>query len=232
VGWTGQSGRPFEWRICRTPSRVVDVGALSGREEGVGQGSAGSPQDVFGPITDESAITRMAVTDWLAAPAQQETSRPGIHGEVTAGILIHRLFQSAEILEGRAEDAQFAYARGLLQPEERAALEDIDIDATVTAALVAWRTMRARADIAGLLASGRRLHEVPFSMRTVKAGTPVVLRGAIDCLIQKDDGSIVVVEFKTGRRRSSHQHQLDVYVEAARAMFPGASVEGRLVYPD
>ena len=151
---------------------------------------------------------------------------------MTAGTLVHRLFQSSEILEGRGEDAQFAYARGLLQPEEHVAVEDIDIDATVTTAVLAWRALRARADVAALLASGHRLHEVPFSMRTVKEGALVVLRGAIDCLIQKDDGSIVVVEFKTGRRRSSHQQQLDVYVEAARAIFPGASVEGRLVYPD
>jgi RecB family endonuclease NucS len=69
-------------------------------------------------------------------------------------------------------------------------------------------------------------------MRTVKEGASVVLRGTIDCLIQKDDGCVVVVEFKTGRRRPSHQRQLDVYVEAARALFPGAPVEGRLVYPD
>jgi ATP-dependent exoDNAse (exonuclease V) beta subunit len=92
--------------------------------------------------------------------------------------------------------------------------------------------MRARADVAALLSSGRGLHEVPFSMRMVRESTLVVLRGTIDCLIQKDDGSVVVVEFKTGRRRSSHQQQLEVYVEAARALFPGSSVEGHLVYPD
>jgi hypothetical protein len=34
----------------------------------------------------------------------------------------------------------------------------------------------------------------------------------------------------TGRRRDWHQHQLDLYVRAARCLFPGLAVEGRLVY--
>jgi hypothetical protein len=42
---------------------------------------------------------------------------------------------------------------------------------------------------------------------------------------------VSVVEFKTGRRRPEHQAQLDVYVDAARELFPGVSVSGVLVYP-
>ncbi len=231
VGWTGQSGRPFEWRICRTPAAPGDRSALT-REEGVTEGSDGHPDDAFGPIEDGAAIVRVAVTEWLSDAMGPDAPTRGSDGGATAGLLVHRLFQSAESLQGRDEDAQFAYARGLLNLEEVIACEDIDIDATVTTAVLAWRAMHARADVAALLASGRRLHEVPFSMKMVKEGTVVVLRGAIDCLIQKDDGSVVVVEFKTGRPQSSHQQQLDVYVEAARALFPRASVEGRLIYPD
>jgi ATP-dependent exoDNAse (exonuclease V) beta subunit len=205
---------------------------LNARDEQLAESSADQRDDAFGPIEDGSATRRVAVTEWLSDAAQQDALQLGSPAGVTAGILVHRLFQSAESFEGHDENAQFAYARALLQPEERIAVEDIDIDATVTTAVTAWRAMRARADVAALLASGRRLHEVPFSMRTVKDGTLVVLRGVIDCLIQKDDGSVVVVEFKTGRRRPSHQQQLDVYVAAARGLFPGAAVEGRLVYPD
>jgi ATP-dependent helicase/nuclease subunit A len=230
VGWTGPSGRPFEWRICRTPL-AVEAGVLSALGEGAPGSPDESPHDAFGPLVDRAAIRRVAVTEWLEDAAERNGSQPGNRGDVTAGILIHRLFQSGEILDGCDEDAELAYARGLLRPEERAAIEDIDIDANVTAAVTAWRAMRARADVAALLSSGRRRHEVSFSMRTVKEGASVVLRGTIDCLIEKDDGCVVVVEFKTGRRRSSHQQQLDVYVEAARALFPGARVEGRLVYP-
>ncbi len=125
------------------------------------------------------------------------------------------------------------------------------MDATVAAAVDAWRSLRARSDVAELLASGRRLHEVPFSLLVpasplsnapppspaaeagsrdgVRTAESLILRGTIDCLIRKEDGSIVVVEFKTGRPRAAHRPQLDLYVEAARSLFPGATVEGRLI---
>jgi RecB family endonuclease NucS len=60
------------------------------------------------------------------------------------------------------------------------------------------------------------------------------VRGTIDCLIlnQTDGGAkVVAVEFKTGRKRAEHQQQLDVYVAAARELFPGADVSGVLIYP-
>ena len=124
----------------------------------------------------------------------------------------------------------------LLKPEERAALDDVH--ATAAAAVTAWRSMRTREEVAALLASGSRLHEVPFSLRVAGSSVspaipvgPIVLRGTIDCLIRRDDGSIAVVEFKSGKPQAFHQAQIDLYVEAARALFPQAAVEGRLVYP-
>jgi hypothetical protein len=47
-----------------------------------------------------------------------------------------------------------------------------------------------------------------------------------------NDGSILVVEFKTGRPSRAHQGQLDLYVDSATAIYSGARVEGRLVYVD
>jgi len=96
VGWTGQSGRPFEWRICRAPA-TGDVSMLTAREEGVAE----SPDDAFGPIEDASAIRRVAVTEWLKDATQGDLPTAGNHGGTTAGLLVHRLFQSAESLEGR-----------------------------------------------------------------------------------------------------------------------------------
>ena len=58
-----------------------------------------------------------------------------------------------------------------------------------------------------------------------------VRRGTIDCLIRRPDGSIVVIEFKTGSPSPFHQIQLDIYVRAARALFPGATVSGQVIYP-
>jgi hypothetical protein len=41
---------------------------------------------------------------------------------------------------------------------------------------------------------------------------------------------VLVLELKTGKPLAEHRQQLDVYIGAARALFPGASVEGRLIY--
>jgi hypothetical protein len=38
------------------------------------------------------------------------------------------------------------------------------------------------------------------------------------------------LDFKTGAPRESDQRQLEIYVAAARALFPGSSVTGQLVY--
>jgi len=56
-----------------------------------------------------------------------------------------------------------------------------------------------------------------------------VVRGTIDCLIAAAD-RVTVLEFKTGKPRPQHQAQADVYRAAAQAIFPGFTVESRLVY--
>ena len=73
------------------------------------------------------------------------------------------------------------------------------------------------------------MFELPFS--ATSDGTGPIVRGTIDCLVQKPDGSILVVEFKTGRIRPIHQRQLDLYVAAARQLHPDApAVAGTLLY--
>jgi ATP-dependent helicase/nuclease subunit A len=69
--------------------------------------------------------------------------------------------------------------------------------------------------------------DVPFTMRVGES----VYRGTIDCLIQTAPGTIAVLEFKTGSRCPEHAAQLDFYREAAERLFPGMTIEARLVYP-
>ena len=71
----------------------------------------------------------------------------------------------------------------------------------------------------------------PGATDTVPVGGNQVLTGAIDCLAKVGDGRVRVLEFKTGPPRPEHTWQLEQYVAAARAMFPGMGVEGRLIYP-
>ena len=231
AAWAGQSGRPFDWRICRVPAGGVEPDFAAGASPSPSPGQRSA--DRFGPLADEPQVMRSAVTTWLDDAPELDPAPPGTRRDVMVGILVHRLFKSGRVPDSRDPEAQLTYARGLLQPEERAAPENLgtdNIDGIVTEAVETWRAMCAREDVGALLTSGRLLHEAPFSLMTTRDGPPVVLRGTIDCLIQKHDGSIVVLEFKTGRPRPSHQRQLDIYVEAARALFPGVAVEGRLIY--
>jgi len=136
---------------------------------------------------------------------------------------VHRLFQFAE----GASDVTDLAAR-LIRPEERATA--VDATATVHRAIEAWAAISAQPEVREMLRSGDRLHELPFS--AVEHEHPErVLRGTIDCLIRQPDGSIVVIEFKTGNPSPAHQAQLDVYLRAARTLFPGALVTGQVVYP-
>jgi ATP-dependent helicase/nuclease subunit A len=228
LGWAGRSGRPFEWRICRVPPVDSALESPAPRSSSADGGDAR-----LGPVVGAAGTDRIPVTRWLTEAAGTGQNRAAGIRDLTIGTLVHRLFQFEHPPAGSAHPRdESAHARALLRPEERAALEDVD--ATVAAALDAWRSMRARPDVAALLASGRRLTEVPFSLRAPSGsgeGT-VVLRGTIDCLIQRDDGSVVVVEFKSGRPRPLHQRQLDAYVDAARGLFPGVPVEGQLIYSD
>ena len=221
IGWAGQSGRSFQWHICRPP--VVSDSSTMTRT---------SPAEVlvdgFGRLVDPDPVIRRSVTESLDSSAETEAVIRGEAQEATVGMLVHRLFQA-----GRTDDFDAtvlaARARRLLRPEERAAIPNLE--STVTAAVEAWKSIRSRPEVDQLLRSGRRFHEVPFSLRREMDGRSIVLRGTIDCLIQRNDGSLAVLEFKTGRRRPIHEEQLALYVSAARSLFPGASVEGYLMYP-
>ena len=90
--------------------------------------------------------------------------------------------------------------------------------------------MRQRAEVSSLLDRARVLTEVPFSMRVDSGDRREIVRGAIDCLAVGPDGSVTVLEYKTGRPRPVHRAQLDLYVRAARSLFPEVRVDGRLIY--
>lgn len=221
LGWTGGSGQVFEWRLCRPteapqPTASTDVSKPRGR-------------DLFGATSITRGPVRRAVTRSLLDREGIEPSGYAAPQESQLGTLVHRMFQFSESAAAAAErGASTAFARELLRPEERATVEDPDQLAADAAQ--AWTVMRERQDVLDLMSGGERLYEVPFSMALTSNGETAVLRGTIDCLVRRADGSIAVVEFKTGRPRTLHQSQLDTYVEATEAAFPGSRVEGRLIY--
>src|SRR5207249_180808 len=103
-----------------------------------------------------------------------------------------------------------------------------NLDALLTRAREAYLALSGQAALTEALAGGDAFFEVPFSVRPSNA--QIILRGTFDCLIQRRDGSISVLELKTGRPMPEHDRQLATYLAAARALFPGATVEGTLIY--
>ncbi len=246
LAWSGQSGRTFEWRLCRPAGPAEVPGAPPPDCEPAAR------EDRFGAPALAGAVPRIAVTrlgsDPTPAPGSDPaevrpgfgpsapppgsdpTALPGSDSGGLAGTLVHRLFQHAPLDDSPGIEGDEALARSLLRPDERASAADLD--QVVRAAAAAWRRIRSREAVRTLLTTGTRLHEVPFSLwRSVPEGA-VVVRGTIDCLVVRPDDSIVVVEFKTGQRRPGHQAQLDIYIEAMRALHPTVSVEGVLLYAD
>jgi ATP-dependent exoDNAse (exonuclease V) beta subunit len=74
---------------------------------------------------------------------------------------------------------------------------------------------------------------VPFSLALADDaadGGGRIVRGAIDCLVRRPDGRVVVVDFKTGAPRAEHEAQLALYVRAVRHLCPTTAVDGLLLY--
>src|SRR5262249_412959 len=116
----------------------------------------------------------------------------------------------------------------LLRLEEIVDVDDLAALSARAAGL--YRSVRGRADLVDLLASGRCQYEVPFSFCPLDRPGEMI-RGRIDCLVERSDGSLVVLEFKTGVRRPEHDEQVALYVAALRALVPDREIAWQLVYP-
>ena len=140
------------------------------------------------------------------------------------GSLVHRLLQR-EGLAGPVSDdvgrgaARLARARGRVDRGRRSRGADPSGGGGVPRLLVASASLRA------LYQSGAAFHEVPFSLR----GRRSLVRGTIDCLVRGVDGSVTVLEFKTGRPRPSIRHRR-ICIGRPPALFPDSRVVTQLLY--
>ncbi|HVJ26690.1 MAG TPA: PD-(D/E)XK nuclease family protein, partial [Vicinamibacterales bacterium] len=220
LSWTAASGRTFTWRVCRPPLEAA--GTPPGRPQ-----PAQLPRLPALTPSDRS-VPRVSVTEWLhRRGAEDRFEASGSVDGVLVGVLVHRIFQAASL--GLTETADVAgLAASLLRPDERSS--SADPEAVVLTAAEIWNALASRDDVKRLLASAEVIAEVPFSLRVEDDGRMAILRGTIDGISISPDGSVTVVEFKTGQPRPVHQEQLDIYLRAARELFPGRTVEGLLVY--
>ena len=201
------------------------------------------------PVVDVEPLIETIGARYVPAAAYARSLAPEFSGEpgvpadepaavdpALVGTIVHRLFQvsgnDASPDSGWLAEQARAFASG------RDDAIDANREEVAAAAVEAFLRLRRRTDVASLLDGAVCEYELPFSLRLAavnqggSAGPPVVVRGSIDCLARRPDGTITVLELKTGRRRDWHRHQLDLYVRASRCLFPDVTIEGRLVYLD
>jgi ATP-dependent helicase/nuclease subunit A len=227
VIWPSEHGR-FVCAVCRPAEEPVRLPpSTAGR-------STSPPPGPIRPLEPSGLIPRPASAAWLPADAEglrldSRAIRTNRYvDDRLVGILVHRMLQR-QIDRALPPDQALRQVAALVTVAERVDLADEDL--TVAQALRLFRAIWSEDGLVSLLAQGELHFEVPFSF--FPPDSPgICFRGAVDCLVRRPDGSIVILEFKTGRERPEHQAQVDLYVRAMAAAFPGASVTGRLCYPD
>jgi ATP-dependent exoDNAse (exonuclease V) beta subunit len=240
VEWHAESGGVHTLEVV-----AAGAGAAAGVAAEVAPGAAApAPACDFQPLRDVTSAQRigaaacaMAMVSAEADEAEGEAS-PAVSSADPAliGTVVHRLFQSAP--GPAALDRKLLAARAAALFAEREADPECVRAGAVDVAVDAFLALRQRPEVTELIDGATCHYEVPFSLQlsplneTGAGNMAVIVRGSIDCLAHQRDGRVMVVEFKTGRRHAWHAAQLELYVRAARSMFPGSSVEGRLVYLD
>jgi ATP-dependent helicase/nuclease subunit A len=221
--WVGPSGQTHLFRVCRAPDQPMEVA----------RNATVTPQpsaeDNFAALGDPFALPRVGVTSVLEpAKTQFEPAKSNTRGHSLAGTLVHRLFERrGAIPAGAASDLSLLGELMQLIREDEAVEVD-DLDAVLAYARDAYVALCAQPALVNVLTSGDPTFEVPFSVRA--AGSQTILRGTFDCVVRRSDGGVTVVEIKTGKPLPEHAQQLEIYLTAARALFPGTPVEGTLVY--
>jgi ATP-dependent helicase/nuclease subunit A len=227
VEWITASGRVFTLRVCPAP---VEPPAAAERAPAIAAAEPPSPQLLDWPAVAAAvqSLERVSVTQWIEAHAGPgDVADEGTGFGPLAGVLVHRLFQASG--GGLVPPAEARVRiEAMIRPEERAVTADLD--GLIASTLEVWSRLADREDLRTLFAGATVLSEVPFSLRADGPGGAVLLRGTIDCLAVAADEAVTVLEFKTGPRRGAHQRQLDLYVRAARALFPGRDVRGVLIH--
>jgi ATP-dependent exoDNAse (exonuclease V) beta subunit len=216
VEWEGPSGQRHVVRACRPADSQVAPAATEA-------------EPVLEPCPPATtALDRGWTQTTVTALVHPAAARPFVEAaggtDAATGRLVHRIFQAAPPADASADTLRELARRldygGGMDDEERDVVES---------AVATFLELRGNESVRQVLASGQASYEVPFSLRLDTSRT--VVRGAIDCVALPSPSEAVVLEIKTGRPAAWHRAQLDLYVEAARQLFPGRAVRGMLVYP-
>lgn len=223
VTWQGER-HAHHLRVCPPGHLPADV--ASGAE---GPSITADVPVSLHPLEVPAAIGRGRVTDLAAGRAGMPSGSGALplDTELVAGRAVHRLLARGQASE--RDGVLHGQVLAELDPDERVVVGDADAFAREVVHLV--RGVWSDATLRRWLASPSARFEVPIVFRRDEPGGVRLVRGTIDCLVPTDDG-LLVLEFKTGRRRPSHERQLALYVEALQAMHPAVTVRGRLAYAE
>jgi ATP-dependent helicase/nuclease subunit A len=183
---------------------------------------ASAPESDFESISEMTSLRRSARSVVGPETAAGATAF-GTESELLVGLIVHRLLQRFGMTAEVDDDALLMVIETLLRKHDGAVSPDSKIASMIVAR---FRALRSDADLCAQYAAGDVFHEVPFTF----SADGVVVRGAIDCLICQTDGSVRILEFKTGRRREAHDRQAEFYRRAVAAIFPGKIVSAQVVY--
>lgn len=173
---------------------------------------------------DQESIDQAPAVGGSPSPAIRGKRLHGLGGHRELGTLVHHLLARAEAYPDMVLDALERHAEAALGSWP----EPVDDEQVAERAARLAHAVLGREDVRALLAAGRAIFEVPYSAWTADGS---VVRGVIDCLLVSGD-RVTVLEFKTGAALAAHEAQLAAYVSAAKGLFPGREVDGRLVYAD
>jgi ATP-dependent helicase/nuclease subunit A len=215
VDWNGSSGRIHRFRTVGTQPDATS--ALSVPSSTVAANDAD-----FEPVVDSTAV-RTSVAAVVAAEPTNPAQTASGGSDLLVGLLVHRLLQRFGVAKEVDDGGIAAAVTECLRREHDTARVDPDVIRNVSAR---FRALRDGPELKSHYETGSVFHEVPFSFSM----DGQIIRGAIDCLIRNADGSIRILEFKTGRRRDEHLRQAEIYRRAAEAIFADTIVTVDVLY--
>ena len=197
-------------------------------------------RDALAPLED-ARPARVTVSELVREQAGEAPAPWDLEPvDVGVGKLVHRMFEFDVDDDASLIDVAVALSTELFDraPGER--------ERTARSAAKLYHALRTSTPLRELLTKGQVFREVPFSFRRPQQNTQSVriVRGTIDSLVVFED-RVVVVDYKTGTpgtagapgtagtaSTGSHAHRLQVelYLEAARELFPDRPVEGLVFY--
>ena len=223
VTWRAASGTSHTIRVCATSASQPPVSAADRAIQALSSETDFTRLDDNVP-SRQTVASMIAGTEFVEASLQTRLRDDTQESDRLVGSLVHRLLQREGLAIDVSDDWVAERLGSLVRVEESIAVADRD--AVIRRATSAYRAFTTHQELRALYLSGTAFHEVPFSLSV----NDRIVRGTIDCLVERPDGELAVLEFKTGRRRPEHEAQTALYQQAAAALFPGRRVVTQLLY--